>query len=81
MVGVGGVVVSLDPLQPGAESGLGTAQELTHPEPREDLQAQIGQRSGRRQLPDSMTVRTNRMEEFNTTELSAVHSVTSSLLP
>ena len=47
VVGVGGVVVGLDHLEPGAQRGLGTAEELAHPEAREDLQAQVGQRPGR----------------------------------
>lgn len=39
VVRVTGVVVGLNHLQPGAQSGLRTVQELTHPKPGEDLQA------------------------------------------
>lgn len=37
VVGVTGVVVGLDHLQPRPERGLGAAQELTHTKAREDL--------------------------------------------
>lgn len=39
VVRVTGVVVGLNHLQPGAQSGLRAVQELTHPKPGEDLQA------------------------------------------
>jgi len=44
VVGVGGVVAALDHLQPGAQRGLGAVEELADAHPREDLQAQVGQR-------------------------------------
>ncbi len=40
VVGVAGVIISLDDLQPGAQRRLRTAQEITDAEPREDLQTQ-----------------------------------------
>lgn len=53
VVRVTGVVVGLNHLQPGAQRGLRAVQELTHPKPGEDLQAQVGQRSvGRIQYDD-----------------------------
>lgn len=45
VVRVGGVVAGLDELQPGAQRGLGAVQEVTHSETREDLQAEVSQRS------------------------------------
>lgn len=44
MVRVAGVVIGFNHLQPGAQSGLRTVEELTDPKPGEDLQAQVGQR-------------------------------------
>lgn len=44
VVRVTGVVVSFNYLQPGAQSGLRAVQELADPKPREDFQAQVGQR-------------------------------------
>lgn len=44
VVGVAGVVVSFDHLEPRAQSHFGAAQELTDAEAGEDLQAQEGQR-------------------------------------
>lgn len=44
VVRVAGVVIGFNHLQPGAQSGLGTVEELTDPKPGEDLQAQVGQR-------------------------------------
>lgn len=41
VVRVTGVVIGLNHLQPGAQSGLGAVQELTNPKPGEDLQAQV----------------------------------------
>lgn len=45
VVRVGGVVAGLDELQPGAQRGVRTVQELTHSEAREDLQPEVSQRS------------------------------------
>lgn len=45
VVRVTGVVIGLNHLQPGAQSGLGAVEELTNPKPGEDLQAQVGQSS------------------------------------
>lgn len=44
VVGVAGVIVGFHHLEPGAQRGFRAAQELTHPEAGEDLQAQVGQR-------------------------------------
>ena len=46
VVGVGGVVVGLDHLEPGAQGGLRAAEELAHPKAGEDLQAQVGEGPG-----------------------------------
>lgn len=44
MVGVAGVVIGFNHLQPRAQSGLRTVEELTDPKPGEDLQAKVGER-------------------------------------
>lgn len=45
VVRVTGVVVGLNHLQPGAQSGLRAVQELADSKPGEDLQTQVGQSS------------------------------------
>lgn len=74
MVRVAGVVIGFNYLQPGAQSGLRTVEELTDPKPGEDLQAKVGQ------WP------VERLSVFNTTShgnpagLSASSSIVSSTL-
>lgn len=74
VVRVAGVVIGFNYLQPGAQSGLRTVEELTDPKPGEDLQAKVGQ------WP------VERLSVFNTTShgnpagLSASSSIVSSTL-
>lgn len=59
VVGVGGVVAGLDELQPGAQRGLRTVQELAHAETREDLQPEVSQRSAGDRTKERLNINTS----------------------
>lgn len=55
VVGVGRVVAGLHELQPGAQRRLRAVEELAHAEAREDLQAEVSQRSAEDRTRDQLT--------------------------
>lgn len=55
VVRVGRVVAGLHELQPGAQRRLRAVEELAHAEAREDLQAEVSQRSAEDHTRDQLT--------------------------